>query len=124
MRGALNVEHIGTILTIAGFILNLIVIVVGGTWKLSQVEGSLRKAIEESRKEIDDRIDLQSREFGETVAALRQKMHEVELWARDTFMRRDGFYKIKDEVTGALKEVRDELKTDLRRLEEKIDTKT
>lgn len=117
-------EHIGTYLTIAGFVLNLIVIVGTGVWRLSQLENSLRKSIEESRKEIDGRIDEQAREFGETVQALRQKIHEFELWARDTFMRRDGFYKVKDEVTAALKEVRDELKTDLRRLEEKIDTKT
>lgn len=117
-------EHVGPALTIAGFVLNLIVIAVGGTWKLSQLEVSLRASIEKSRKEIDDRLDAQSREFGETVSALRQKIHEVEMWSRDTFMRRDGFYKVKEDLTTEIKGIRDELKSDLRRMEDKLDQKT
>lgn len=116
-------DHIGLIFTIAGFGVNLAVIVIGGVWKLSQLEGSLRRAIEESRKELDDRFDVQTREFGETSAALRQKIHNVEIWARDTFMRRDGFYKVKDDLTAEIKTVRDELRTDLRRMEAKLDEK-
>lgn len=116
-------EHISTYLTIAGFALNLGVIVVGGIWKLSQLEGSLRKAIEDSRKEIDDRIDVQAREFGETVAALRQKIHEIELHAANNFVRRDGFYKVKEELSAELRSFHDEVKDDLRRLEEKVDSK-
>lgn len=117
-------EHAGLIFTGLGFVLNLVVIAVGGTWKFAQLEGSLRKAIEESRKEVDDRIDATSREFGETAQAVRQKVHEVELWARDTFMRRDGFYKVKEELSTEMKSVRDELRGDLRRMEAKIDQKT
>lgn len=114
----------GNAATVAGFILTAGAMLVAVTRKLSQVEGSLRAAIESSRREIDGRIDAQSREFGETVSALRQKIHEVEIWSRDTFMRADGFYKVKDELTGEIKAVRDELKTDLRRMETKLDSKT
>ena len=55
---------------------------------------------------------------------MRQKIHEVEIWSRDNFMRRDGFYKVKDELTVQINGVRDELRKDLRRMEEKLDTKS
>lgn len=110
-------------LPLAGFVLQLAVIIIGGVWKLSKLESALISKIEETRREIDDRLDVQIREFGETASALRQKIHEVEIWVRDNFIRRDGFFKVRDEETDAIKEVRDELKDDLRRLEQKIDDK-
>lgn len=114
----------GLIFTAAGLVLNLIVLAVGGTRAIGRLETSLRESIEKSRKEIDERLDSQSREFGETVQAMRQKIHEVEIWSRDNFMRRDGFYKVKDELTVQINGVRDELRKDLRRMEEKLDTKS
>lgn len=117
-------EHAAPVLMALGLLVNLILIAVGGTWKLGQLERSLHSAIEKSRKEIDDRIDSQAREFGETASAMRQKIHEVELWARDTFMRRDGFYSVKDELSAEIKSTRDELRADIKELAKKIDTKS
>jgi len=31
------------------------------------------------------------REIGESILAMRTKVHEVETWARDTFVRKDSF---------------------------------
>ena len=117
------IENVGPVLVL-GFPINLGVIIFGGAWKLSRLEVSLSTAIEKSRKEIDDRIEVLKREFGETNAAVRSKIHEVEIWARDNFMRRDGFYKVQEQLSSEIKTVRDEMKSDLRRIEEKIDTKT
>ena len=41
---------------------------------------------------------------GETFSALRQKIHDVELWAR-----RDGFYKIQEPLSAEIKTTQDEL---------------
>lgn len=38
-----------------------------------------------------DRADNIRHEFGETGAAIRQKVHEVETWSRDTFVRKESF---------------------------------
>jgi hypothetical protein len=48
------------------------------TWRLSQTEIALREAINKSRSDIEDKPDRMAREFGETVTAIRQKMHEIE----------------------------------------------
>ena len=97
----------GLIFTAVGLVVNLIVLAVGGTRAIGRLETSLRETIEKSRKEIDERLDAQSRDFGETISALRQKIHEVELWARDTFMRRDGFYKVQEQLSAEIKTTRE-----------------
>src|SRR5260221_147361 len=111
-----------SIIAIAAFILNLLVLTVGGTWKLSQLDASLLKAISKARDEIEERQDRLSRECGETVAAVREKIVQVELYCRDNFIRRDGFYKVRDEIATNVKELRTEIVDRLDRMEAKIDS--
>lgn len=121
-------------IALAAFAVNMIGTIVGVTWKLSRVELSLRQAITIERREIDehmerqlgeidDRLERQSREFGETASALRQKVHEVEVWARDTFVRRDGFYKVKDELSAEIKGVAAQIYQRLDKLEAKMEAR-
>ena len=106
-----------------------------GIWKLSRVEIALRQAIQESRNETDDRIERQGREFGETArAALEhirkveadglEKVREVELFIRDTFMRRDSFYQVQTSMEASMKALWDAIDKRLERMEAKIDSKT
>lgn len=124
-----------TIIMLAGLGINLVLSAVVGTWKLSRVEISLREAIENARQEVDERISIQAREFGETVAAirsgfnmevasLRKEITEDQKFVRDTFMRRDSFYKIQDALQADIKALGAELKSRLERMETKIDSKT
>ncbi len=123
-----------TLIAIAGFLVQCLVLVATGTWKLSRVEASIRKAINLSRKEIDDKIDQMRREIdgeldrarreaGETGAALREKVAQVELFCRDTYVRRDSFYKVADEFRADVKSMRENIEAHLVRLEEKIDAR-
>lgn len=57
---------------------------------------------------------LLRREFGETGAALRQKINEVELWNRDNFVRRDTFSAVTASWHG-------EVRTRFEKIDEKID---
>lgn len=117
---------------IAGFVLNLILIAVGGTWKLSRVEASINKTIFDHRREIDERIVELMQEFerrivenerryGETVAALRTKIHDVETWARDEFVRKGSFSLVAAEIKISVGDLGKEIKTRLERMEGKID---
>lgn len=117
---------------IAGFVLNLILIAVGGTWKLSRVEASINKNIVDHRKELDEKIVLLMQEFerrivenerryGETANALRTKIHEVETWARDEFVRKGSFGAVAAEIKVSVGDLGKEIKTRLERMEEKID---
>lgn len=110
-------------LAIAAFVVNLLVLVVGGTWRLSRMEVALREEISKSRAEVEERHDRISREFGETIAAIREKIREVELFCRDTFVRRDGFYKVRDELALDIKTLGEKIEARLERMESKIDSK-
>lgn len=110
-------------LAVAAFIVNILVLVVGGTWRLSRMEVALREEITKSKAEVEDRQDRFAREFGETVAAVREKIREVELFCRDTFVRRDGFYKVRDELAADIKTLGEKIEARLERMESKIDSK-
>jgi hypothetical protein len=110
-------------LSVAAFVLNLLVLVIGGTWRLSRMEVSLSNKITRTRAEIEERQDRQSREVGETVAAVREKINQVELYCRDTFVRRDGFYKVRDELAVDIKTLGEKIEARLERMESKIDSR-
>lgn len=111
---------VGDWAAVAAFALNAVVTTAAVTWKLSRVELALSAQITKERKEIDEHIEQMSREFGETVHAMRQKIHEMEVWNRDNFVRRDGFYIVKDELTSAIRSVEALIAVRLEGLEAKI----
>lgn len=124
-----------TIILLAGFAVNIILSAIVGTWKLSRVELSLHQAIEKSKKATEDRLDTEARHFGETVAALRQgfaidmaavrkEITEEQKFVRDTFMRRESFYKVQEALQVDIRSLGIELKGRLERMETKIDSKT
>lgn len=128
-------DSAGTIIAACAFALTVLGAVVTLTWRLSRLELSLRNEIRKSHDEVDkkheeaavraeERNDLNVRQFGETVAALRQKIHELELWVRDTFVRRDGYYKVQEAVEASIKALGDKMDIRLERMEAKIDSKT
>lgn len=126
--------HADFYILLAGFIITALGTVAGLTWKLSRVEFSLRETIQVARDEVELRQDEQVRNIGETIRGfqdhvrtvdqrLTDKIREVELFCRDTFVRRDGFYKVRDEMSADLKALGDKIETRLERMEVKIDSK-
>lgn len=117
-------DNLGATIAVVAFALNFVGTLVAGVWKLSRLEIALRSDIGKARDEIESRQDGHSREFGETIAALRQKVGEVELYGANNYVRRDGFYKVQDNLEGSIRSLGDELKARLERMEGKIDSKT
>lgn len=116
------------LIAVAVAIFNVVATIVALTWKLSRVEFAIRELIIDERKAVDVELDRIRREFGEVAAALRERIVQFELWARDNFVRRDGYHKVKDELSADIKEQGNEikalgieLKTRLARMEQKID---
>ncbi len=91
---------------------------------MTRVETALREAINSSKTEVEEKQDRSTHDFGETVAAIRQKLHDVELWASNTFMRRDSFYKVQEEIKLDMTKLGDRIDARLLRIETKLDTKT
>jgi hypothetical protein len=96
----------------------------GLVWQLSRVEKSLGDKINEAKDEVERRQDTHLREFGETVSAIRSKINEVELFAANNYVKRDGFYKVQEQIGSEIRSLGDKIEARFVRLETKIDTKT
>lgn len=89
--------------------------------RLIDMEASLRKAISDSKLDIELRQDDMRREFGETVAAVRQKLHDVELYASSNYIRSDSFYLVKSELSAEIKALGEKLDSRIEKFEVKLD---
>lgn len=112
----------------ASLLLTVLQRIWGDSWglagKLAEMERGLRQAITDSTKEVEEKQSRASHDVGETIAAIREKIREVELFNRDTFLRRDEFYKVTAQNSEALKSVGEKIEARLERMEAKIDAKT
>jgi hypothetical protein len=105
-------------------------------WKLSRVEKSIRadtdKALEKIATKTDTALtkiademraehDETTRNTGEALTALRSKIHEVEVWSRDNFVRRTDFMPAMDALKEAINASVTRLDAGLLRIEGKLE---
>jgi len=114
---------INVLVLIAGFI----AVSVRTTWLVGEIKADIVKSIHDHGQEdiaefakIRQEIDDTARAFGETAAALRQKVVDVELNAEKTYVRRDGYWKAHEQLLQAMAEMRKEIREDFKNLEGKI----
>lgn len=115
---------INALVMIAG----LVVISVRVTWQAAQTKAEIIATITDHAKEDGDEfiavrneIDTVTRGFTDTFTAIREKIREVELFGRDTYMRRESFYKTMEMLSADLKSNFLKLEGRLDRMETKID---
>lgn len=96
------------------FLLTLFIAAIGGTWALGKMSQDLNEKIDETKLEAERKVNFRaegvSREVGETVRAIQQKVVDMELWNRDNFVNKRTF----DAITAKTEQT-------LLRLEDKID---
>lgn len=112
--------------------LNLIVLIVGITWKAGRQEIFWQRALNKLQTTLTDKLDSQAKaqklefdrfsddirkEFGEGLTALRTKIHEVELFVRDTYVRRDSFALVISKMEDMLKLAMEKLEVRLDKIE-------
>ncbi|MGJ5036611.1 hypothetical protein ACQR13_21095 [Bradyrhizobium sp. HKCCYLRH3059] len=124
-------------------LITLIIMIAGGgagvVWRLTRVETNIRKSIADETRALEDKIaaltgrlaavekqnlvdlDVARREIGEAVAAVRTKVHEIETWARDEFVRKNSFELVIARMEKSLETLGDKIDKRLERLTEKID---
>ena len=73
------------------FFTGLVLAVIAGIYRFAGVERVIDQKASALELAMRNKIDEEMKAFGDTGAALRQKINEVELWSRDTFVRRDEF---------------------------------
>lgn len=98
----------GTALAAVGLVARL-------TWQLSRVEKSVRddtrRDISRLEREAVARGETYRQEFGETAAAIRQKIHDVEVFARDHFVSKDSFEAVINRFERTVEKMTDRLET-------------
>jgi hypothetical protein len=111
-------------IAIAAFLVNFIGQIILLTWKLGQVQLNLTEKISAARMEIEEKQDTHVRQFGETIAAIRQKVADVELYSANNYIRREGFYKVQEKLTDDITALGNKIEARLLRMETKLDSKT
>lgn len=113
-------------------------IAVGGiVWKLAihigAVRDDLAKAVERLKddmikleKAAEDQIldrahEIENR-FGENITAIRQKVHEMEIWNRDNFINRAMFTEVTAGIKTDIKELRIDANQRWNSIEDKLET--
>lgn len=93
-------DYVGTAVVAVVFgglslLLNYIISVRSGAWnmsdRLTEMEKRLLQQIAEHTKDGDEKLDRTQNYMGDSLQAIRNKIHEVETWARDEFVRRASF---------------------------------
>lgn len=101
------------------------------TWKVRGIEREIRDdmdaQIDNLQRDIVklqsagmERADTLRHEFGETGAAIRQKIHDVETWNRDTFVRKESFELVVNRIEKSMEKLGDRFEEKLDRLVERI----
>lgn len=83
---------------------------------LTELSTEVRAHMEEDTQ----RFDEMRREFGETIKAMREKINEVELFNRDTFIRRDSFHSALSQQQVVMGAMVTDLKDWMRRIEDRL----
>lgn len=103
-------EQIVLMLQIGAFVLQLLILGIGGMWKLSRIEVSLREQIQANNKDTD-----------RSIAEVWNKFRDFELEAQKTFLRREDFLHMIDGLKAEMKALRDWIDAQLQRFDAKLD---
>lgn len=85
-----------------------------------EVSASIEK-IATLRQDSADARDRMRREFGETVSAMQHKIHDMETWSRDEFVRKKSFEEFLSRMEKAQEQRDERLDKRLERMENKLD---
>ncbi len=107
----------------------LLLLAIGGTiggviWKLTRVENDLAEKITSAKEEVEEKQNQLIREFSETVAAMRQKISDLELYIARNYVGSEAYRLSQDDLRKDFRILSDKIDVRFERLESKIDTKT
>jgi uncharacterized protein YPO0396 len=111
----------------------------GVVWKLTRVESGIREKIESETDVLNEKlakvherlagvekqqieeIAILRREAGESIAAIRTKVHEIETWARDEFVRKGSFETVVSRMEKGIENLGEKIERRLDKMAERIE---
>ena len=114
-----------------GTLASLITATASFTWKFAQAEKAnrewtealienMRHSMTELDRETLGRFEQLRQETGEQGHALRTKIHEVETWSRDNFVRNEYFEAAMVRLTSSIEKIGDKLEAKIDRAVERL----
>ena len=127
-------EIIGALIGAIGIVLTIIGMAVKSTRAISKVETEVRAdmdaQIDNLQRDISkfhragmEKSDTIIREFGETASAIRQKLHDVEVFSRDHFVSKDSFESVVGRIERSFEKMTERLEGKLEKAVEKFQSR-
>ena len=91
---------------------------------LAAMELRLIESIANFRREMEEEHEKTTHDFGETISALREHVRQVEFHLRDHYIRKDDFVVMMKSHDDLLRSNFENLNSRLKRIEERLDSKT
>ena len=101
------------------------------TWQLSRIEkeqqeytdaqiDNLQRDMANMERDCITRSETLRHDAGEMGAAIRQKMHEMETWNRDTFVRKESFELVVNRIEKSMEKLGDRVEEKLEKFWERV----
>ena len=121
----------GIYIGIGTFGLAVVAYAVRLTWQVSRIEKEQREytdaQVDNLQRDMNEqastgaiRAETIRHEAGEMGAAIRQKIHEVETWNRDTFVRKDSFEIVVNRIEKSMEKLGDRVEEKLEKFWERV----
>lgn len=125
------IAEIGPYVALASFVMNLLIAVIGATWGIAKIRAAVTEEMTKHKEAADAKIaavetrlsakvETALHDTGEALAEIRTKINEVELWARDNFVRRESFTQIINEWRDGFRDLGTRVDRRLERIENLI----
>lgn len=125
MFSNLDASHSVVIINLIGLVISTISLAVTGIWKLSQMDMAMRQTLAEHLNEIENKIDSHKDKVDQDFsivnqgfAAVRQKINDVELYMRDTYIQKSSFTEVVNRISGEIAVLGDRIEKRLQRIED------
>lgn len=143
----MNETLIGVVVGVVSIFLNAIVLSTVGSWRLGRVVAQIERLIAQNRIEGEARLNAEvrklsdelhnehdqfMRQYGDSIAALRTKIADVDtslrtkiaedaMWTRDTFVRRADFTSVVEGLGRSIDNLASKLEAAVLRIEGRIE---
>ena len=78
-------------ISLAQFLLYFAGALIGGTWAVTRANGKLYR-------EVNKKIEESVKDFGETIAALKEHLNKAQFWNRDNLVDKETFRSLVEDV--------------------------
>ena len=112
---------VGAVAGLGGTIAGFIGTSVRMTWKAAEIKEKINEDLAELRVQFTAQDDAIMNQFGNSLAAIREKVVQTELWNRDNFIRRADFATVIENINKSIDALSIRMDVGLAKIEAKID---